>query len=297
MQLTVRKDRSEQFLYNCAKFPAYIGCGHTAWFPNYAALSHWHHDIEFGVVLSGGMDYNVNGDILRLEEGEGIFVNTRQLHHNFSRGRQDCEYICILLHPMLLCASQYVEDAFVTPVLENPSYAYRALRRDCQWAQRVCQKLREMYERSQEPGSQLAVQAGFFQIWEELYNNAPIARQAPKPRSRNLNALKDMVAFIQENYREKVSLEDIARAGNVSKTSCCQIFQKYVNQSPNAYLIEYRLRNGVELLRTTDMTVTEICYEVGFNGPSYFSESFRKAFGCSPLEYRGGNPRRHKENV
>lgn len=81
-------------------------------------------------------------------------------------------------------------------------------------------------------------------------------------------------------------MEDIAKAGNVSKTGCCGIFQKYVNQSPNAYLIEYRLRNGIELLRTTDMTVTEICYEVGFNGPSYFSESFRKAFGCSPLEYR-----------
>ncbi|WP_322176028.1 helix-turn-helix transcriptional regulator [Acutalibacter caecimuris] len=51
-------------------------------------------------------------------------------------------------------------------------------------------------------------------------------------------------------------------------------------------MIEYRLRNGLVLLRDTDLTVTEICFEAGFSGPSYFSERFRKAFGCSPLEFR-----------
>lgn len=286
MQLTVKKDRSEQFLYNCAKFPAYFGHGHTASFPNYAALSHWHDDVEFSIVLSGQMDYNINGENLCVNEGEGIFINARQLHRNYSKARQDSEYLCILLHPMLLCASQYVEDTFVTPVLENPFFTYRVLRRGCGWAQQVCQSLREMYQRHQEPKSQMAVQAGFFRIWELLYQNAPIAEKSTRPRSQNLNALKNMVAYIQENYQSKINLEDIARAGNVSKTSCCGIFQRYVNQSPNAYLIEYRLRNGIELLRTTDMSVTEICYEVGFNGPSYFSESFRKAFGCSPVEFR-----------
>lgn len=228
----------------------------------------------------------MNGDLVQLDKGDGIFINTRQMHHNFSTERQDSEYRCILLHPMLLCASQYVEDTFVRPVLENESFPYQVLHQNCEWARRVCNKLIEMYERHESPCSQLTIQAGFFQIWEELYLNAPVAQKAPKPRSQNLNALKNMIAYIQDNYQSKVTLENIAKAGNVSKTSCCNIFQKYVNQSPNAYLIEYRLRNGVELLSTTDMTITEICYEVGFSGPSYFSESFRKAFGCSPLEYR-----------
>lgn len=288
MQLTVRKDRSEQFLYNCPKFPAYFGHGRTSSFPNHTALSHWHDDIEFCIVLSGRMSYNVNGGDIRLDEGDGIFINTRQMHRNFSDDRKDCEYLCILLHPMLLCASQYVEETFVRPVLENGAFSYQVLQKDCEWARRVCGKLREMYGRHEAPGSQLAVQSGFFQIWEELYKNAPIEQKASKPRSQNLNALKDMIAYIQNNYQSRVTLEDISRAGNMGKTSCSKIFQRYVNQSPSAYLIEYRLRNGAELLRTTDMTVAEICYEVGFGGPSYFSESFRKVFGCTPLEYRSG---------
>ena len=44
-------------------------------YPEYRAPSHWHDDIEFICVLSGGMKYNINGEIVNLKKGEGIFVN------------------------------------------------------------------------------------------------------------------------------------------------------------------------------------------------------------------------------
>lgn len=285
MQLKVKEDQSEQFLYNTPGFPVYMGQGRISDFPNYTALCHWHDDVEFSVVLSGSADYNINGEVVRVGAGEGIFINTRQLHYNFSRNRQEGEYFCILMHPMLLCASPYVERTFVAPVLDNPGFTYRVLRGP--WGQNVCRMLKELYARREQPHPQLAIQACFFEIWEELYRSAPPNEKAAKPRDQNLNALKSMIAYIQKNYQKKISLESIAKAGSVSKTSCCKIFKKYVSQSPNAYLIEYRLRSGLELLRTTDMTVTEVCFEVGFSGPSYFSESFHKAFGCSPMEFRG----------
>ncbi len=286
MQLVVREDKSEQFLYKCAEFPAYFGYGRLADYPDYAALGHWHDDIEFSLVLSGGIDYNVNGETVHLNPGEGIFINSRQMHFNFSREHQNGEYICILLHPMLLCASQYVEDNFVAPVLNHPTFSYQVFHAGCDWGRRVCDKLKWMYARQSQPKFQLAIQAAFLQIWEEVYQHAPLSSKSVKSRGQNLNALKDMVAYIQKNYQKKIKLEDIARAGNVSKTTCINIFQKYVNKTPNAYLMEFRLRNGIELLNTTDMTVTEISFEVGFCGSSYFCESFKKVFGCSPLQFR-----------
>ena len=72
----------------------------------------------------------------------------------------------------------------------------------------------------------------------------------------------------------------------MGKTNCCSLFQKYVNQSPNVYLIYCRLSKGAELLASTDLSVAEICYEVGFSGASYFAEMFRKRYGCSPSQYR-----------
>lgn len=284
MQLKVKKDQSEQFFYNVPGFPAYFGHGRMADFPNYTALCHWHDDIEFAVVLSGSVDYSINGTTVRVKAGEGIFINTRQLHYNFSRDRQEGEYFCVLLHPVLLCSSPYVEQTFVAPILNDPGFAYRVLRG--QWGQKICSKLREISALQEQAHPQLAIQAGFLEIWDELYRSAPLDENPVKPRNQNLSALKSMIAYIQKNYQNRITLEEIARTGHVSKTSCCKIFKKYVNQSPNAYLIEYRLRRGLELLRVTDMTVTEICFEAGFSGPSYFSESFHKAYGCSPLEFR-----------
>lgn len=103
---------------------------------------------------------------------------------------------------------------------------------------------------------------------------------------RNLSTVKDMLHFIQENYKEKISLEDISNAGNVCKSQCCSLFHKYLRQTPVNYLISYRLEKSIELLISSDLTITEICFECGFTGASYYTETFRKHFGCSPREYR-----------
>ena len=86
--------------------------------------------------------------------------------------------------------------------------------------------------------------------------------------------------------REKISLSDIANAGGTCKTSCCTIFKKFTNQTPNEYLTDYRLHKSIDLMQNTDMTLTEICYDVGFSGASYFSETFRKVYDMSPTEYK-----------
>ena len=52
------------------------------------------------------------------------------------------------------------------------------------------------------------------------------------------------------------------------------------------YLCAYRIRKGVELLRDTDMTISEIAYACGFSGPSYFSEMFRRDLFTTPTDYR-----------
>lgn len=286
MEIYRRNDLSEIFFYQTADFPMLAETGKMSQYPNHTALSHWHDDVEFSLILSGGMRYSVNGQTFSLKPGEGIFINSRQLHSHFSSPEEDCEYLCVLLHPTLLCSSPYIERTFVAPILSNPGFPYYLLREEIPWAARVLRQLREIYGHRQEKAAALTAQSAFFALWKELYENAPLPDEMPHRSSQHLTALKDMVTYLQKHYREKVALSDIAAAGNVSKTTCCHIFETYCNLSPVAYLIEFRLRKGLELLRGTDMTVTEICYEVGFSGASYFSESFRKAFGRSPTEYR-----------
>ena len=94
-----------------------------------------------------------------------------------------------------------------------------------------------------------------------------------------------MVTFIRAHYKEPLSLDQIADAGNVCKSSCSSLFRKYLSRSPVTYLTQYRLSRALELLLHTDMSITEISYEVGFNSAGYFAETFRKYYQRSPTEY------------
>lgn len=284
--MQLRSDKSEHVFYNKSDFPVYIRSGILSQYPNYAAESHWHDDIEFIVILFGSMDYNVNGEIITLQEGEGIFVNSRQFHHGFSSTYQECIFICILLHPVLLCSTQYIEQKFVLPITTNASIPYLKLSSDCIWKKQIMDYLLEMYEYRDTDTMELKAQSLFGNLWVELYTNLNKENYVSFTQNHHLTALRHMISFIQNHYKEKIGLADICKTGSVGKTTCSTIFMKYTNQTPIEYLTDYRLRKGIDLMTSTDMTFAEIAYETGFSSASYFTETFRKRFGCSPGSYR-----------
>ena len=67
------------------------------------------------MVFSGEMQYNVNGEILTLQAGEGLVVSSRQLHYGFSDEHRECDFLCVLLHPLLFCSTPAVEQAYIAP--------------------------------------------------------------------------------------------------------------------------------------------------------------------------------------
>ena len=64
------------------------------------------------------------------------------------------------------------------------------------------------------------------------------------------------------------------------------LFERFLFISPMKFLNEYRLKRSIELLKSTDMTVTEIALACGFSGASYYAEAFRRETGKSPSQYR-----------
>lgn len=286
--MELKPDRSEHVQYDFEDYFAYIRKGFISHYPNYAALSHWHDDIEFIAVLQGEMDYNINGDKVTLKTGDGLFVNARQLHNGFSDTRKECEYICILLHPLMLCFTQRIEKNYISPVLMNRSFPYRVLHASVAAEKRILDNIHTLYFNLDKETPELHIQSAFCQIWMDLYSSAPEMPQT-SPGSLQLSCVKNMVKFIQDNYKKKLTLNDIALAGNVCKSKCCSLFRRYLNRTPIEYITNYRLQKSIELMTLTDMNMTEICFEVGFAGTSYYSETFRRFYGCSPTEYRAKN--------
>lgn len=285
MSIELNGDRSEKVHYNYPDYPIYISRGLLSYYPNYSAPVHWHDDVEFTAVLSGEMQYNVNGEVVVLKENEGIFVNARQLHFGFSDEKKECDFICVLLHPILLCASSAYERDFVLPIIRNQNAPYIKLSKDIPWQNGILEDTEHMYLIKDEKAVPLKAQSDFFDIWFRLYENIPFDNR-PKMQNADLSVLKNMISYIQQNHNTKITLADIAASGAVGQSKCCKLFAKYISQTPNGYLTQYRLDKSTELLKNTDMSVTEIAHAVGFGSGSYYAETFRVRFAKSPSEYR-----------
>lgn len=277
---------SETIIYRSADLPVNIYQGFLSGENICLTRKHWHNDIEFVIILDGEINYNLNGEIVTLKKGDGLFINSKQFHSNFQKDDKTCKLICIILHPVLMCPSKAIAEKYITPILSNSAIPYYIFKREVAWEKRVIDCLKKIYTVQKKDFDELNIYSLFFELWAQIYKN--ISSKVPKksPDTQHLNEIKKMISFIKEHYTEKISLSDIANAGGTCKTSCCTIFKKFTNQTPGAYLTCYRLRKSIELMQNSSMTLTQICFEVGFSGASYFSETFKNVYKISPTEYK-----------
>ena len=91
---------------------------------------------------------------------------------------------------------------------------------------------------------------------------------------------------LERNYREKFTLEDIAKNYHVSKYYLSHLFKSATGYGVIEYLLEYRLSIAKELLRTTDMSGAKIARQTGFSSNGNFSRYIKKATGMTPMQYR-----------
>lgn len=92
--------------------------------------------------------------------------------------------------------------------------------------------------------------------------------------------------FIDENYAENLHLDDLCRVSLVSKTYFCYLFKLMTKQTYSEYLQNVRLQHAMERLAQTDDSITQICFDVGFNDSTHFSRTFKKTLGISARSYR-----------
>lgn len=282
-------DRSEVVRYDRPGLPLYIRTGELSHFLDMRAPCHWHDDIELIRVLSGRMRYHINGREILLDEGDSVAVNSRQMHFGYDFQRAECRYHCILFHPSLFTGGQTLERDFILPILteQTPEYwlmpagtELGGLAADCvDRIVRLKARGRGAYE-LEAVGLLHILWAGLWRDAEEDFGSGPYHRDP------DVETQKEMAAYIGQHYGEKLTLEELAAVGHVSRSKCCQIFRRFMGRTPIEYVNTYRLKLSRDLLAETEKSVTEIALACGFNHLSYFSRIFFRTFGATPSEYR-----------
>jgi AraC-like DNA-binding protein len=110
---------------------------------------------------------------------------------------------------------------------------------------------------------------------------------ATVPPARHLLRAKDLA---DARYFEPLSVDDLARAASLSRAHFIREFRRAFGESPHSYLLTRRLERATALLRTTDRSVTDICFSVGLRSLGSFTTSFTRTYGVSPTAYRAAYP-------
>lgn len=117
----------------------------------------------------------------------------------------------------------------------------------------------------------------------------------PTTGQKALEAVADREELFLQKLQEAVlealdnpdlGTEQLCRAANLSPSQLYRKMKALIDMPPNAFIRKIRLHKALELLKTTDLNISEIAYEAGFNDPNYFSRAFHKEFGKSPVIYR-----------
>lgn len=243
---------------------------------DWRSVPHTHACTEMFYCVSGRGQFNIEGKLFDVAPDDLIIVNPRVQHTELSYQTYPLEYIVLgidgaeflfnekdLGYTMLSCGMMREELLFLMRML------LREIDSRADGCEMVCQDILEV-------------------LLVKIVREAAVSMRIVQPPSKS----KECAAakrYIDENFSENITLDKLAEITHVNKYYLSHTFQREYNTSPINYLLNRRITESKALLTSTDFSLTQISEQMGFSSPAYFSQSFRRFTGQSPLEYRRKN--------
>jgi len=284
--ITVLPDQSEILHYENPAFPLFLIRSALSHYSDKRVLCHWHKEMEFFYVEKGRPAYFVNGNIVQLNEGDIIFINSKTLHYGFSPDGEDSIYVCLVFMPSLLSPNSFIKSSYLDPLTdeENLPYIVFSKKRSSLMKNELMTML--SLDEEKKPTSPLLLLSHLYSFWADFLSLRGQEKTLTMPSTGKTLLLKKMLAFLYSHYQEKISVENIASAALIGSSYAIHLFHDYLHSSPIVYLNAFRIEKATDLLKESEMNMSEIASNVGLDSPSYFSELFRRSKGCSPRAYQ-----------
>lgn len=120
-----------------------------------------------------------------------------------------------------------------------------------------------------------------------VHSNA--SRKVSKSTTIKDYHIREALVYIERNFQNDISVEDIAQNCGLNRSYFGKIFREMVGDTPQAFLLHYRMTKAAELLKLTALPIGDISKAVGYENPLHFSRAFKNIYGISPREWRGKN--------
>ena len=255
---------------------------------------HWHKELQVSYVLNNDVCFQVEGKEIILKPEEAIILNTNVLHQ-IKPVNENCKMYSIVFDSSFIESNKdsLISKKYINPILGSINFKYIVLKNNISWQRKVLHYISNIFKafNKKNYAYELEVKNYLMYIWLILVREIGSYNE----NSNNLSIydeerVKLALKYIQNKYKDNISLNDIAMSINISKSECCRSFKRVLNMTPFEYLMEYRVFKSTQLLCNSNDSIASIALSVGFNGISYYGKVFKKYMNCTPSEYR----REHK---
>lgn len=254
-------------------------------------IEHYHDFCELSIVSRGSAIHNLEGTESPVTAGDVFLLQGQQRH--FFHTRENLNLVNIMYDPEGIGLPEKELrrlPGYCAMFLLEPTY-----RRQHRFASLLHLKriplaqveriAAEMEEESiaREAGHEAALLA---KLLELIVNLSRLYMQSETTEARALLRVGHVIGSLESNYANDWTLEEILQIAHMSKSNFMRVFKKATGQSPIEYLLRMRIQEGMKRLINTDMSITEIAMDIGFNDSNYFSRQFRQALGQTPRNFR-----------
>ncbi len=275
---------NSEFPYLVLKVQGKIAFPHNPGF----LVMHWHNDLQLILVDKGPVIVNILGHhTLTLHQGQALFIN-KDIAHQILPNDQASYHSFIFPDYFLKFYLSSPTQNLINKFLSSNNLEYLVFNNQSAWQIKILSILKELEQlenNKNTPTYSYEVLTQLCRIFLLLQKNIQPSYKA-KLNQINYKQIRVFLSYIHQHYREKISLTDLAQAAHVSKSECLRCFHSLLNTTPYNYLLDYRLNKAANLLQNSDMPVSTIAHQIGFNQVSHFGVLFKKKTRLSPLKFR-----------
>lgn len=289
MQIITNQFQKELKQHGNEQFPFLVSYQKLSEYESGSFMWHWHPEIEITYVQKGTMCYKVNHMVYHLKEGDIVFNNSGALHSGTMENQKDCAYIPVTFDSRLIYGffQSTVNSKYVDPVIQDSMLPAICIDQSEPWHKPFREYLLRIIALDEKKPDfyELDITICLQSMWRLLLEHITYEPQASRENSLEYDRIKKILSYIEENYQNKITLNDIAGHIHLCESECTRLFKRHMNTTLFAFLQEYRIERSLEFLQD-DQPVSAVADKAGFSDPNYYSKVFAKIKGCSPREYR-----------
>ena len=289
MQIITNQFQKELKQHGNEQFPFLVSYQKLSEYESGSFMWHWHPEIEITYVQKGTMCYKVNHMVYHLKEGDIVFNNSGALHSGTMENQKDCAYIPVTFDSRLIYGffQSTVNSKYVDPVIQDSMLPAICIDQSEPWHKPFREYLLRIIDLDEKKPDfyELDITLCLQSMWRLLLEHITYEPQASRENSLEYDRIKKILSYIEENYQNKITLNDIAGHIHLCESECTRLFKRHMNTTLFAFLQEYRIERSLEFLQD-DQPVSAVADKAGFSDPNYYSKVFAKIKGCSPREYR-----------